>query len=487
MDKKIKTSFEYGNETNPGNTMDYATIQNTIYHLRNLHRFFSNPDRWRHGDDENAPALRLDEAFTFVGVDDDAYAQNIDSDNTYPGNLERGQIPDPVWFVRQAMNTVAPEFGGLIYKWNDAPGRIYEDVMNLITSALDLAKTELSQILASDDGFDVAGLALHRWAEQDGSQLCAMSALSQKLGHGHLTDIPAEVDPGLAALVNLLNDRASDETRQQLISRLKFIPNTGRTELCTLISEGLFPRMIWDCGEFKEEVFIIMNCENEIALAEAYEGTSRRFLERDGSGNIAIGCSTISAALKANDPVQQDLLAVSAASQLVGFKEEVGWFELLQVLDVILGLNDSPYIEREESRASFSSLISEGVPARETVEVPGQSINDEKGPLEKIYDFGIKVRWFPALVEEFPDQLEEIAKKILGEVSSLGSETIYMHRFSFGGEDVMIATSWDDELDLLFAHADLVAYQDAVGEIEVEGDTLQLMRPVAASDGGSLH
>ncbi len=487
MDRTIKTSIEFGNETNPGNTTEYATIQNTIYQLRNLRRLFSNPDRWRHGDDDNAPALRLDEAFQFVGVDVFAHQQNCTDDNEYPGNLERGQIAEPVWFVRQAMKNVAPEFGGLIYKWNDAPGRIYEDVVNLITSALDLAKTELSQILASDDGFDVAGLALHRWAEQDGSQLCAMSALSRKLGHGHLTDIPAEVDPGLAALVNLLNDRASDKTRQQLVSRLKFIPNTGRTELCILISEGLFPRMIWDCGEFKEEVSIIMNCENRTALSEAYERTSRRFLERDGSGNVAIGCSTISAALKANDPVQQDLLVVSAASQLVGFEEDFGWFELLQVLDVILGLDDNPYIERKQSRTSSSSLISEDEPSEERPEVPRQATSDEEDLLEKIYDFGIKVRWFPALVEKFPDQLEEVAQKILSEVSSLGSETIYMHQFPFGGSNVIIATSWDDNLDVLVADADLVAYQDAVGEIEVESDTLQLMRPVAASDGGSLH
>jgi hypothetical protein len=245
--------------------------------------------------------------------------------------------------------------------------------------------------------------------------------------------------------------------------------------------------MIWDCGEFKEEVSIIMNCENRTALSEAYERTSRRFLERDGSGNVAIGCSTISAALKANDPVQQDLLVVSAASQLVGFEEDFGWFELLQVLDVILGLDDNPYIERKQSRTSSSSLISEDEPSEERPEVPRQATSDEEDLLEKIYDFGIKVRWFPALVEKFPDQLEEVAQKILSEVSSLGSETIYMHQFPFGGSNVIIATSWDDNLDVLVADADLVAYQDAVGEIEVESDTLQLMRPVAASDGGSLH
>ena len=332
--------------------MSYAEIQNTIYYLRRIHQLFLDPDRWGQGDDVNSPALRLDEAFEFVGVNDDAYRQHHVEGSGYPGNLERAKIPDTAWFVRQALNAIAPEFGGLIHKWNDTPSRVHEDVMNLIASALELAKTELSQILALDDSFDVAGLTLHRWASQDGAQLCAMSALSQKLGNKHLTDLPVEVDPGLAALVNLLNDRASDTTRQQLTSRLKYIPNTGRTKLCSLISEGLFPCMIWEYGNFKKEVHAITNCENATDLSEAYERASRRFLEPDGYGNVAIGCSTISAALRANDPIQQDLLAVSAASQLIGFEEEFGWAELLQILDFILGLDDSPYIGRRQSYTS---------------------------------------------------------------------------------------------------------------------------------------
>ena len=435
----------------------------------------------------NSPALRLDEAFEFVGVNDDAYRQHHVEGSGYPGNLERAKIPDTAWFVRQALNAIAPEFGGLIHKWNDTPSRVHEDVMNLIASALELAKTELSQILALDDSFDVAGLTLHRWASQDGAQLCAMSALSQKLGNKHLTDLPVEVDPGLAALVNLLNDRASDTTRQQLTSRLKYIPNTGRTKLCSLISEGLFPCMIWEYGNFKKEVHAITNCENATDLSEAYERASRRFLEPDGYGNVAIGCSTISAALRANDPIQQDLLAVSAASQLIGFEEEFGWAELLQILDFILGLDDSPYIGRRQSYTSSSLPLPDNERSGDAPKELGQNIGDGKAPIEEIYDFGIKVRWFPALVEMFSGQLEEIATKILDEVSSLGSETIYMHRFSFAEKQVMIATSWDDEQDILSADADLVSYQDAKGQIELDGDELPILQPVAASDGGALH
>ena len=49
-------------------------------------------------------------------------------------------------------------------------------------------------------------IVLHRWADREGKNLCAMTAISKKLGNFPLTDAPEEVDSGLATLVNLLND-----------------------------------------------------------------------------------------------------------------------------------------------------------------------------------------------------------------------------------------------------------------------------------------
>mgnify|MGYP003989500835 CR=1 FL=1 len=66
----------------------------------------------------------------------------------------------------------------------------------------------------------------------------------------------------------------------------------------------------------------------------------------------------------------------------------------------------------------------------------------EKKSTTIIYGLGIKVQWFPALVEKFPDRLEEIAQKIFDEVTEIGSTTIFSHRFSFEDEEVMIFTSW---------------------------------------------
>ena len=55
--------------------------------------------------------------------------------------------------------------------------------------------------------------------------------------------------------------------------------------------------------------------------------------------------------------------------------------------------------------------------------------------------------------------------------------------------EVMIATSWDSDLDMLSADADLVAYLDAIGEFDVDGDgeTAPLMVPVPASEAETIH
>jgi hypothetical protein len=64
-----------------------------------------------------------------------------------------------------------------------------------------------------------------------------------------------------------------------------------------------------------------------------------------------------------------------------------------------------------------------------------------------------------------------------------------MRRFAFEDEEVIIATSWDDDLDMLSADADLVAYQDVIGEIDLEGDgeSETILMPIPASEAGYLH
>ena len=453
--------------------MTYALTHQTICHLRKMHQLLLKSANWCQVTNPDEKAFTLCGAFYAVGVDDTAYQHNLDKDDIYPGNLRRGEIPEPVWFVRQAMNKIAPEFGGLISKWDSAAGRTHEEVLDLIISALDLAKTELSQIIDLGDGPDMSDVVLHRWGDKYGKTLCAMTALSQMLGHFPLTDNPEEVDPGLNALVNLLNDRASDKARQLLVSRLIHIPNTGRTEICALIADVFFPRVLEACQSVDENNSLA-DCNSRRAKAKAYSSLGERLLEPGGSGSFASGCITLAAALKAKDPTAQDILAVSAASQKIRFEtdEQICWFELLRILDSILGLEKIRYAHLIE-KPSYYDLI----------------IENEKRPFEEIYDFGIRVQWFPDLVGKFPDRLEEIAKKILDEVAEIGSTTIFMHRFPFGDEEVMIVTSWDDDLDMLFADADLVAYFEPVGEVDLSGDgeASPVMGPVPASNAETIH
>ena len=82
---------------------------------------------------------------------------------------------------------------------------------------------------------------IQRTADRQGFRMCAMTAISFNLGYQPLTDTPKEVDPGLAAFVCLLNDRANDKARSLLIPRLGKIPHTGRTDLAHLIAKVFLP------------------------------------------------------------------------------------------------------------------------------------------------------------------------------------------------------------------------------------------------------
>ena len=337
-------------------------------------------------------------------------------------------------------------------------------------------------------------LTLHRWADREGKKLCAMTALSKKLGYTILTDIPKEVDPGLAVLVNLLNDRANDKARQLLASRLDHIPNTGRTDICSLIADVFFPQALEDNG-FEAEAQIIADCKGRRETTRAYASLGERFLEPDGSGLLASGCITLVSALKSKDPLTQDILAVSAASLVASFETGDGWFELLYILDYILGLEDAPRVGSLKSMGDFCKYFGEDEPTSGAIEEPDQVdepelvTEDEKRPIEEVYDCGIKGQWFPALVAKFPDRLEDIAERILKEVWELASTTIFIHRFKYEDEQVMISTSWDDDHDILSVDADLVAYLDPIGEVDVDGDEKKeiVLIPVPASDAGTIH
>jgi len=118
-----------------------------------------------------------------------------------------------------------------------------------------------------------------------------------------------------------------------------------------------------------------------------------------------------------------------------------------------------------------------------------QNIEEQQHPFMEIYDFGIEVLWFPAIAAKFPDRLEEIAQKILDEVEEIGSPVIFQHVFPYQNEEVIIITSWNDDLDMLSADADLVAYHEVVKEFgpDSAGGPATFLVPVPACQAGSVH
>jgi hypothetical protein len=250
--------------------MDYANTYKAIGKLVKMYDILSNPEYWCQMSKTPEKAITISQAIAMVCGNNTAYQHNKDANGVYPGDLHRGQIPDAVWFVRQALSETAPKFGGMIYKWNDAPERSHHEVLHLVEMAIDVAKEEYDRLLALEE----------------------------------------------------------------------------------------------------------------------------------------------------------------ASADCVG-----------------------------------GGIISKN----------------------ELYKFGIEIRWFSPLIERFPDRLEEIAEQIKAEVTDIGSTSIFLHRFSFDNEEIMIATFWDEDLDMLSADADLVAYQDVLGGIEIDGDALQIAVPVPASDAKTFH
>ena len=110
-------------------------------------------------------------------------------------------------------------------------------------------------------------------------------------------------------------------------------------------------------------------------------------------------------------------------------------------------------------------------------------------PREEIYRFGIMVRWFPALLNNHHDALEKIAREILKEIEEIGSAEIYMHRFPYGDAEIIIASSWDEEVNILSADADLVVYHEVIAEMDIDGDgkAVPILIAVPASEAKYMH
>ena len=59
------------------------------------------------------------------------------------GDLNRGQIPEPFWFLRQAIKQ-GSDFTNVVL-FNDDPDTTHEQVMELLKSAIELVEHEMNQ------------------------------------------------------------------------------------------------------------------------------------------------------------------------------------------------------------------------------------------------------------------------------------------------------------------------------------------------------
>ena len=80
-----------------------------------------------------------------VGTPNYEMSADYDSDDPlyYRGDLERGQIPEPFWFLRQALSKMS-KFDN-IGRFNDDPDTTHQDVLRLLKSAIELVESELAQ------------------------------------------------------------------------------------------------------------------------------------------------------------------------------------------------------------------------------------------------------------------------------------------------------------------------------------------------------
>ena len=114
-----------------------------------------------------------------------------------------------------------------------------------------------------------------------------------------------------------------------------------------------------------------------------------------------------------------------------------------------------------------------------------KSDDHSEGSLIRIYELGfpyeVEVEWYDAIVEKFSDQLPDIAGKIGDQFEEIGSWTIFMHRFAFGDEEVLIASYYDEDREVISVGADLVAYEEEVGSFQHDDEEKPVMTPVPAN------
>ena len=108
-------------------------------------QLLKNPSRWCKGSMKQGQRYCINGALFEVGTPNYQMPDDYVSDDPlyYRGDLNRGQIPEPFWFLRQALKQ-GSDFSN-IGRFNDDPETTHDQVLMLLESAIELVECEMKQ------------------------------------------------------------------------------------------------------------------------------------------------------------------------------------------------------------------------------------------------------------------------------------------------------------------------------------------------------
>ena len=116
-------------------------------------QLLKDPNGWCKSSMKQGQKFCINGALFEVGTPNYKMPHDYVSDDPlyYRGDLKRGQIPEPFWFLRQALKERS-EFSN-IGLFNDDPETTHDQVLELLKSAIELVESDMKQSLQdwSDD------------------------------------------------------------------------------------------------------------------------------------------------------------------------------------------------------------------------------------------------------------------------------------------------------------------------------------------------
>ena len=116
-------------------------------------KLLKDPSGWCKGSMKQGQSYCINGALFEVGTPHYQMPDDYVSDEPlyYRGDLNRGQIPEPFWFLRQALRQVS-DFSN-IGLFNDDPQTTHDQVLELMKIAIELVESEMKQSVQdqSDD------------------------------------------------------------------------------------------------------------------------------------------------------------------------------------------------------------------------------------------------------------------------------------------------------------------------------------------------